>query len=276
MNTKIKKCLFPAAGYGTRFLPATKAIPKEMLPVLTKPLLQYGVEEAASAGMETMAIVTGRGKRAIEDHFDRSYELEHQIDGTSKEELMSEIRTIVNDYTFSYTRQVEMKGLGHAILTGQALIGDEPFAVILADDLCDNNGDSVLTQMAKLYEKYQCSIVAVEEIPPEDSNKYGVIAGDAIEDNIVRVTDMVEKPDPRDAPSNLAIIGRYILTPDIFDIIKETKPGKGGEIQITDALLEQAKQGKVIAYKFKGKRFDCGSVDGFVQATNYFYNKSNS
>ena len=270
---KIKKAVFPVAGLGTRFLPATKAIPKEMLPVLTKPLLQYGVEEAVSAGLDTMAIVTGRGKRAIEDHFDRSYELEHQIDGTSKESLMSEIRTIVNDYKFSYTRQVEMKGLGHAILTGQTLIGDEPFAVVLADDLCDNEGDSVLTQMIKLYEKYQCSIVAVEEIPPEDSNKYGVIAGEVIEENIVRVTDMVEKPDPKDAPSNLAIIGRYILTPDIFDIIKETKPGKGGEIQITDALLTQAKQGNVIAYKFKGKRFDCGSVDGFVEATNYFYNK---
>jgi len=273
MNSKIKKCLFPAAGYGTRFLPATKAIPKEMLPVLTKPLLQYGVEEAVAAGMDTMAIVTGRGKRAIEDHFDRSYELEHQIDGTSKEELMDEIRGIVQNYTFTYTRQVEMKGLGHAILTGETLIGNEPFAVILADDLCDNDGDSVLTQMTKLYEKYQCSIVAVEEIPPQDSNKYGVIAGETVEENIVRVTDMVEKPDPKDAPSNLAIIGRYILTPDIFNIIKETKPGKGGEIQITDALLEQAKQGNVIAYKFQGKRFDCGSVEGFVEATNYFYNK---
>jgi len=273
-HTKVQKCLFPAAGYGTRFLPATKAIPKEMLPVLTKPLLQYGVEEAVEAGLNTMAIVTGRGKRAIEDHFDRSFELEHQIFGTSKEQLMEGIREIVKTCTFSYTRQVDMKGLGHAILTGETLIGDEPFAVVLADDLCDNDGDAVLTQMIKLYDKYKCSIVAVEEIPAEDSNKYGVIAGDFIEDNIVRVSDMVEKPDPKDAPSNLAIIGRYILTPDIFDIIRETKPGKGGEIQITDALLEQAKQGKVIAYKFDGKRFDCGSVDGFVQATNYFYNKS--
>jgi len=272
-HTKVQKCLFPAAGYGTRFLPATKAIPKEMLPVLTKPLLQYGVEEAIEAGLSTMAIVTGRGKRAIEDHFDRSYELENQIDGTSKEGLMDGIRTIIKDCTFSYTRQVEMKGLGHAILTGETLIGDEPFAVILADDLCDNDGASVLTQMIKLYDEYKCSIVAVEEIPPEDSNKYGVIAGDFIEDDIVRVSDMVEKPEPKDAPSNLAIIGRYILTPDIFDVIKETKPGKGGEIQITDALLTQAKQGKVIAYKFKGKRFDCGSVDGFVEATNYFYKK---
>ena len=272
MNKQVKKCLFPAAGYGTRFLPATKAIPKEMLPVLTKPLLQYGVEEAQSAGIRTMAIVTGRGKRAIEDHFDRSYELESQIDGTSKEKLMDGIRGIIETCTFSYTRQVEMKGLGHAILTGETLIGDEPFAVILADDLCDNKqNDSVLTQMIAVYEKYQCSIVAVEEIPLEDSNKYGVIAGEVMSDSLVRVNNMVEKPDPKDAPSNLAIIGRYILTPDIFDIIKDTKPGKGGEIQITDALLEQAKQGKVIAYKFDGKRFDCGSVNGFVKATNYFY-----
>ncbi len=273
-NTKIRKCLFPAAGYGTRFLPATKAIPKEMLPILTKPLLQYGVEEAREAGINTMAIVTGRGKRAIEDHFDRSYELEHQINGTPKELLMKEIRDIVKNCTITYTRQVEMKGLGHAILTGETLIGDEPFAVVLADDLCDNDGESVLTQMVKLFDKYRCSIVAVEEIPLEDSNKYGVIAGFEEEESVIRVTNMVEKPEPKDAPSNLAIIGRYILTPDIFDIIRETKPGKGGEIQITDALLEQAKQGRVIAYKFKGKRFDCGSVDGFVQATNFFYNKS--
>ena len=274
-NMKIKKCLFPAAGYGTRFLPATKAIPKEMLPVLTKPLLQYGVEEAVEAGMDTMAIVTGRGTRAIEDNFDRSYELEHQIDGTSKESLMSEIRTIIKDYTFSYTRQVEMKGLGHAIFTGQTLIGDEPFAVILADDLCDNeDGESVLSQMTKLYEKYpDCCIVAIEEIPKEHTNKYGVISGVEIEENLFRVDNMVEKPEPKDAPSNLAIIGRYILIPEIFDIIKTTKPGKGGEIQITDALLTLAKQGKVLAYKFNGKRFDCGSIDGFVEATNYFYQK---
>jgi len=273
-RTKISKCLFPAAGYGTRFLPATKAIPKEMLPVLTKPLLQYGVEEAISAGVETMAIVTGRGKRAIEDHFDISYELEHQIKGTSKEHYLTEIRDVITKCTFSYTRQIEMKGLGHAILSGEILIGEEPFAVILADDLCDNDGSSVLSQMVALYDKYRCSIVAVEEIPMHDTNKYGVIAGNEEEEGVIRVADMVEKPDPKDAPSNLAIIGRYILTPDIFDILRETKPGKGGEIQITDALLTQAKEGKVIAYRFKGKRFDCGSVDGFVEATNYFYKKS--
>ncbi|MGD9717924.1 MAG: UTP--glucose-1-phosphate uridylyltransferase GalU, partial [Sulfurimonadaceae bacterium] len=264
-----------AAGYGTRFLPATKAIPKEMLPVLTKPLLQYGVEEAIDAGLTTMAIVTGRGKRAIEDHFDISYELEHQIQGTDKEHYLKEIRAVIDKCTFSYTRQIEMKGLGHAILTGETLIGNEPFAVILADDLCDNHeGHGVLLQMVKLYEKYKCSIVAVEEIPMQDSKKYGVIAGEFIEDDVVRVSHMVEKPAPEDAPSNLAIIGRYILTPDIFEILQNTAPGKGGEIQITDALLAQAKAGKVIGYKFKGKRFDCGSVDGFVSATNYFYAKS--
>ncbi len=272
----ITKCLFPAAGYGTRFLPATKAIPKEMLPILTKPLMQYGVEEAVEAGIHTMAIVTGRGKRAIEDHFDRSYELEQQIKGSSKEQLMAEVRSLVAQCTFSYTRQVEMRGLGHAILTGETLIGNEPFAVLLADDLCTNGADGILKQMIEVYEKYRCSIVAIEEVPMDQTNKYGVIAANLIDDtdDTYRVIDMVEKPDPKDAPSNMAIIGRYILTPDIFDILRETKPGKGGEIQITDALLEQAKQGKVIAFKFKGKRFDCGSVDGFVEATNYFYEKS--
>ena len=272
----IKKCLFPAAGYGTRFLPATKATPKEMLPVLTKPLIQYGVEEALEAGIDTMAIVTGRGKRAIEDHFDISYELEHQIKGTAKEPLLNEIRTLINRCTFSYTRQTEMKGLGHAILTGETLIGNEPFAVILADDLCDNNGsDPVLKQMVSIYNKYQCSVVAIEEIPQDQTDKYGIIAGHLVDntEDTYRVTDMVEKPAPGEAPSSMAIIGRYILTPDIFEILRHTAPGKGGEVQLTDALLEQAKEGKVIAYRFKGKRFDCGSVEGFVAATNYFFNK---
>lgn len=270
--SSIKKCLFPAAGYGTRFLPATKAMPKEMIPILTKPLIQYGVEEAMSAGIHNMGIITGRGKRAIEDHFDISYELEHQIQGSSKEYLLSDIRNIMDNTTFSYTRQKEMKGLGHAILCGETLIGDESFAVLLADDLCHNDrGDDVLAQMIEVYDKYKCSVVAIEEVPLEDTSKYGVIKANKLEDNIYKVTDMVEKPDPKDAPSNLAIIGRYILTPDIFDILRNTKAGKGGEIQITDALLEQAKKGKVIAYKFNGKRFDCGSVDGFIEATNYFY-----
>ena len=272
-HTPIKKCLFPAAGYGTRFLPATKATPKEMLPVLTKPLIQYGVEEALAAGMDTMAVVTGRGKRAIEDHFDISYELEHQIKGTSKEHYLTEIRSVITKCTFSYTRQIEMKGLGHAILCGETLIGDQPFAVLLADDLCDAPTKGVLAQMVELYKKYGCSIVAIEEVPKSETNKYGVIAGNEIEPGIYMVKDMVEKPEPEVAPSNLAIIGRYILTPDIFNIIRETKPGKGGEIQITDALLTQAKNGMVLAFKFEGQRFDCGSIDGFVKATNYFYEK---
>ena len=269
----IRKCLFPAAGYGTRFLPATKATPKEMLPVLTKPLIQYGVEEALEAGITIMAIVTGRGKRAIEDHFDISYELEHQIKNTSKEPLLDEIRTLIQKCTFSYTRQMEMKGLGHAILTGETLIGNEPFAVLLADDLCTSEGEGVLSQMLELHACYQCSVVAIEEVPKEQTDKYGVIDGYLVDDteDTYRVTDMVEKPDPKEAPTNMAIIGRYILTPDIFDILRTTAPGKGGEIQITDALLEQAKQGKVIAFKFKGARFDCGSVDGFVKAINHFY-----
>ena len=270
----IKRCLFPAAGYGTRFLPATKAMPKEMLPILTKPLIQYGVEEAMEAGYDIMAIITGRGKRAITDHFDRSYELEHQIEGSSKEALLSEIRNLISNCTFTYTRQVEMKGLGDAINKGKVLVGEQdPFAVILADDLCVNiDGDGILAQMTKLYAKYKCCIVAIMEVAPEDVNKYGVIEGNEIEDGVFMVSNMVEKPDVDKAPTNLAVIGRYILTPDIFKILDNTKPGKNGEIQITDALCEQAKRGMVVAYKFKGKRFDCGSVDGFVEATNYFYN----
>ena len=267
----IKKCLFPAAGYGTRFLPATKAMTKEMLPIVTKPLIQYGVEEAMDAGITEIGVVTGRGKRAIEDHFDISCELEQEIAGSDKEELLNSTRDIMDRCTFSYTRQAEMKGLGHAILVGEALIGREPFAVVLADDYCVTEGDGVLTQMVKLYEKYQCSIVAIEEVPVDETHKYGVIAGELEADGVYRVHNMVEKPAPKDAPSNLAIIGRYILSPDIFDVIRSTPPGKNGEMQITDALQIQAQQGKVIGYRFKGRRFDCGSVDGFIEATNYTY-----
>lgn len=269
----IEICLFPAAGYGTRFLPATKAMPKEMLPILTKPLIQYGVEEALNAGCRTMAIVTGRGKRSIEDHFDISYELEHQIKDTSKENLLSEIRNIMETATFSYTRQKEMRGLGHAILTGETLVGRNPFAVILADDLCYNQGEGVLTQMMRIYEKYRCSVVAIEEVEASQTHKYGIIEAELLEQGIYKVKSMIEKP-PKDlAPSNLAIIGRYILTPDIFNILRMTKPGINGELQITDALLEQAKLGRVIGYKFEGTRYDCGSLDGFVRATNDFYKR---
>ncbi|NGO00133.1 UTP--glucose-1-phosphate uridylyltransferase GalU [Grimontia sp. S25] len=267
----IKKCLFPAAGYGTRFLPATKSMPKEMMPIVNKPLIEYGVDEAIQAGMTDMCIVTGRGKHSLMDHFDKNYELEHQISGTSKEALLTDIREVIDSANFTYIRQREMKGLGHAILTGRELVGDNPFAVVLADDLCINLEEGVLAQMVALYKQFRCSIVAVEEVPAEETHKYGVIAGEALTDNLIRVTDMVEKPAPGTEPSNLAIIGRYILTPDIFDILENTEPGKGGEIQITDALLEQAKNGCVLAYKFKGKRFDCGSVEGFIEATNYCF-----
>lgn len=268
----INKCLFPAAGYGTRFLPATKAMPKEMLPILTKPLIQYGVEEALESGCYNIGIVTGRGKRSIEDHFDINYELEHQISGTDKENLLDSIRKLTNLCKFSYTRQNKMKGLGHAILTGESLIGNEAFAVILADDLCYNKqGEGVLSQMVALYRKYRCSIVAIEEVEKNEVDKYGIVQGEEIESSVFRVSDMIEKPSIDKAPSNLAIIGRYILTPDIFDILRTTLPGKKGEIQITDALLEQAKQGRVLAYKFKGIRYDCGSLDGYVKATLDFY-----
>ena len=268
----IRKCLFPVAGYGTRFLPATKSMPKEMLPVVNKPLVQYGVEEAVEAGLNNITFVTGRGKRAIADHFDISYELEHQIAGTAKEEYLTGIRSIIDKVNFSFTRQHEMKGLGHAILTGEPLIGDEAFGVVLADDLCiGGEYDGVMAQMVKLFKQFRCTIVAIQEVPEDEVHKYGVIAGESISDDIFRVTNMVEKPKKEDAPSNLAIIGRYILTPDIFEKIRETPPGAYGEVQITDAILRQAQEGCVIAYKFKGRRFDCGSVDGFVEATNYCY-----
>lgn len=272
-----KKCLFPAAGYGTRFLPATKSMPKEMMPVVNKPLIEYGVEEAIEAGMDGMCIVTGRGKHSLMDHFDKNYELEHQISGSSKEVLLDDIRSLIDSASYTYIRQSEMKGLGHAILTGRELVGDEPFAVVLADDLCVNEDKGVLAQMVELYKQFRCSIVAVQEVPETETHKYGVIAGEMIKDDIFRIDNMFEKPEPGTAPSNLAIIGRYILTPDIFELIENTEPGKGGEIQITDALMQQAQNGCVLAYKFKGQRFDCGSVEGYIEATNYcfenIYNK---
>ena len=266
----IKKALFPAAGYGTRFLPATKSVPKEMLPVVNKPLIHYGIKECMNAGIFEIGFVTGRSKRAIEDYLDHTPELEEKVANSSKAKLIEGVNKIIDKCTFTYVRQKKMLGLGHAVLTGEPLIGNNPFAVVLADDLCDGG---VMSQMVELYKKFRCTIVAIEEIPKEDVNKYGVIKGKEIENGIFLIEDMVEKPTPDKAPSNLAIIGRYILTPDIFALLKDTKPGKGGEIQLTDALLKQAKEGMVIGYKFKGKRFDCGSIDGFIKATNYFYEK---
>ncbi len=268
----ISKCLFPVAGYGTRFLPATKSMPKEMLPIVNKPLVQYGVEEAIEAGMTNCALVTGRGKRAIADHFDISYELEHQIAGSDKEQYLSGIRDVIERGVFTMVRQRAMLGLGHAILTGEPLIGNQPFGVVLSDDLCLNrNGPGVLAQMAALYEEFQCSIVAVQEVPETDVDKYGIVAGSDERPGLLRVSDMVEKPAPSDAPSNLAVIGRYILTPDIFEIIRNTPPGRNGEVQLTDALQAQASEGRVLAYRFEGRRFDCGSVPGFVEATQHVF-----
>ena len=279
--TTINKCLFPVAGYGTRFLPATKAIPKEMFPILTKPLLQHGVEEALSAGIVNMAIVTGRGKRAIEDHFDNAFELEAQLKNTPNEHYLKDIRSVIEKATFSYVRQKKMLGLGDAIATGKTLIGNETFAVILPDDLCTNVGDSVLAQMTELHKDHpDCCIVAVEEVPKKDVGKYGIVEIESIpnisksmQNSAFKITNMVEKPTQKESPGNLAIIGRYILTPDIFNILKSIKPDNNGEIQITDALNMQAKQGNVIAFKFKGRRFDCGGIKGFIDATNFFAHK---
>ncbi len=270
--SKITTCVFPVAGFGSRFLPATKAVPKEMLPVVDKPLIQYGVEEAVAAGLSRACFVNGRHKQAIENHFDRNFELEDSVRGTSKEGLLAGVNELMERCSFTSVRQVVANGLGHAIGCSEPVVGEQPFAVILPDDLCVNpDGETVLAQMVALYEQYRCSIVAVEEVPQEQVHKYGVIAGDEVVDGIYRVNTMVEKPAASEAPSNLAIIGRYILTPDIFDLIAETEPGKGGEIQITDALMKQAAEGQVIAYRFKGQRFDCGSVPGYVEATRFCF-----
>ena len=272
-NTSVRKCLFPVAGYGTRFLPATKAMPKEMLPIVNKPLIQYGVEEALSAGITQMGFITGRGKRAIADHFDTSYELESEISGTSKEKHLEPIRTVIDKCDFMFMRQREMLGLGHAVLTGEPMVGNEPFAVVLADDLCLNDGEipNALQQLVEIHQKYNCSVVMIQEVPKSDTASYGIISGEEIEQGVYQIDDMVEKPQPEDAPSNLAIIGRYVLTPNIFDYNRQTKPGANGEVQITDALKVLAEDEMVLAVKLKSRRFDCGSIDGFVEATNYYY-----
>ena len=273
----INKCLFPVAGYGTRFLPVTKAVPKEMLPILAKPLIQYGVEEAMSAGITTIAMVISKHKQAIKDHFRAHPEIESSVQGTAKASLLDEVNYATEHCDFTYIEQQQMLGLGHAIHSGQPLIGNEAFAVILPDDLCTNVGDSVLAQMTKLYAQHpDCCIVAIEEVPMDEVDKYGVIDGKLLDnsDNAYRVHNMLEKPDSADAPTNLAIIGRYILTPEIFTVLANTQPDKNGEIQITDALMILAKQGKVIAYKFQGQRFDCGSIKGFVEANTVFLKTS--
>ena len=267
-----EKCLFPAAGYGTRFLPATKSMPKEMLPIVNRPLIEFGVEEASSAGMNEICIVTGRGKRAIEDHFDVNYELEHEIAGSSKEQFLEQIRQLTNDCTFSFTRQRTMRGLGDAVLTGRTLVGDEPFGLILADDLCLNlAGQGVMQQMQAVATQHDCSVIAVMDVPQDQVSKYGIVVGEQVDKDLLKVSAMVEKPSVDEAPSTLAVIGRYLLSPEIFTHLQATEPGAGGEIQLTDALNALAQSGKLLAYRFAGLRFDCGSIDGFVEATQYYY-----
>lgn len=269
MSNKIKKAVFPVAGLGTRFLPATKANPKEMLPVVDKPLIQYAAEEAEEAGVNALVFVTGRNKRSIPDHFDKAYELESELEDAGKTELLKKVQNVLpEDVTCIYLRQAEALGLGHAVLCAEPVVADEPFAVILADDLIRGDGGiGAIAQMNKVYERYQCSVILVEEVPPEETHKYGIveIADDDGETGII--TSIVEKPKPSEAPSNLGVVGRYILTPRIFELLKNTGHGAGGEIQLTDAIAELLKYEKVRAYRVKGKRYDCGSKLGYLEAT---------
>ncbi|MCP3875341.1 MAG: UTP--glucose-1-phosphate uridylyltransferase GalU [Desulfobacteraceae bacterium] len=267
---KIKKAVFPVAGLGTRFIPATKAMAKEMLPVVDKPIIQYAVEEAFEAGIEQIIFVTGRGKKALEDHFDRSFEIEHTLQHKGKDDLLKQIQELVpKTGTIIYTRQNQPLGLGHAIWCARDIVGDEPFAVLLADDLIQTD-TPVLSQMVKKFDRLRASMAAVMEVEKDQTDKYGILDATHVEDDIVRIDDMIEKPDPDEAPSNLAIIGRYILTPKIFDFLGKGKKGAGGEIQLTDAMRTLLKDQPIFGYKFKGKRFDCGDKAGFQMANLAF------
>lgn len=266
---KIRKAVFPAAGLGTRFLPATKASPKEMLPLVDKPLIQYVVEEAVESGIEDIIIITGRGKHAIEDHFDVSFELEHNLREKGKTKLLEEVQRISKLVNFSYVRQKEPLGLGHAILCAKQLVGDEPFAVLLGDDIIDSKVPA-LAQMVKIYKKYGTSILGIEEVPKDKTQHYGVIRPERMEDGVFRVLDLVEKPKPKEAPSNLAIIGRYILEPEIFDVLENTIPGKLGELQLTDGLKNLLSSQQIYGYKIIGNRYDAGDKLGFLKATVEF------
>jgi len=267
---KIKKAVFPVAGLGTRFLPATKAMPKEMLPVVDKPLIQYAVEEALSAGIEQIIFVTGRGKSALEDHFDHSFRLEQTLISKEKDDLLKQVQDIIPaSGTIVYTRQNQPLGLGHAIWCARDIIGDEPFAVLLADDLIMSE-KSVLGQMISKFDRLRASVVAVEEVNKSETDKYGIIAGIDTGDNMIEIKGMIEKPKPENSPSNLAIIGRYILTPRIFELLEKQQRGAGGEIQLTDAMASLLQDQPIYGYKFSGKRFDCGSKAGFLKANIAF------
>ena len=267
MENKIRKAIIPAAGLGTRFLPATKAQPKEMLPIVDKPTLQYIIEECVASGIEEILIITGRNKKSIEDHFDRSVELEMELEKSGKEEMLKMVREISDMVNIHFIRQKEPRGLGHAILCAKTFVGNEPFAVLLGDDVVYNDNKPCLKQLIDCYEEYKTSVLGVQTVEPQDVNKYGIVGGLHIEDRVYKVKGLVEKPPVEEAPSNVAILGRYIITPKIFEILENTKPGKGNEIQLTDALLELIKHEAMYAYDFEGRRYDVGDKLGFLQAT---------
>jgi UTP--glucose-1-phosphate uridylyltransferase len=268
--TTLNKAVFPVAGLGTRFLPATKAQPKEMLPIVDKPLIQYAVEEAYAAGIRHMIFVTGRNKRAIEDHFDTAYELETELEAAGKQQLLALVRSIQDsDMHFSYVRQPRSLGLGHAVLCAEHLVGNEPFAVLLADDLMTGplGGQAVLAQMADQFKTLQQSVLAVQEVPLNQTRRYGIVAGEKMGEHLMKVSAMVEKPAPEVAPSRMAVAGRYVLTPAVFNHIRNQQPGVGGELQLTDGIASLMTEESVYAFEYAGKRYDCGSKEGFLQAT---------
>jgi UTP--glucose-1-phosphate uridylyltransferase len=264
---KLRKAVFPVAGFGSRFLPVTKASPKEMMPVVDKPLIQYAVEEAAAAGVTDMIFITGRHKRAIEDHFDKAYELESELERKGKEEMLAQVRSVLPEgVRCIYIRQPEPLGLGHAVLCAKPVVGNDPFAVLLADDLMDSEPPA-LARMAQIFEKESCSLLGVEEVPRDQTDSYGIVTIERMQGDTARLHSIVEKPKPADAPSNLAVIGRYVLTPRIFELLEQVTPGAGGEIQLTDAISALLKHEKALAVRLPGRRFDCGSKLGYLQAT---------
>ena len=267
MEKKIKKAVIPAAGLGTRFLPATKAQPKEMLPIVDKPTLQYIIEECVASGIEEILIITGRNKKSIEDHFDKSVELEMELEKAGKKEMLEMVRDISDMVNIHFIRQKEPKGLGHAILCAKTFVGNEPFAVLLGDDVVYNDEKPCLKQLIDCYEEYNTSVLGVQIVAPENVNKYGIVGGIKIEDRVYKVKKLVEKPSLEEAPSNVAILGRYIITPKIFEILEDTEPGKGNEIQLTDALIKLIEEEAMYAYDFEGRRYDIGDKLGFLEAT---------
>jgi UTP--glucose-1-phosphate uridylyltransferase len=267
MGVKLKKAVFPVAGFGSRFLPVTKASPKEMLPIVDKPLIQYAVEEAAAAGITEMIFVTGRHKRAIEDHFDKAYELETELERKGKDAMLDMTRSVLPDgVRCMYIRQAEPLGLGHAVLCAQPIVGDEPFAVVLADDLMDSQPPA-MAAMAEAFEREGASLLGVEEVPKDQTQSYGIVTVGTMENDVAPIRSIVEKPKPADAPSNLGVIGRYVLTPRIFEMLGQVTPGAGGEIQLTDGISALLKHEKAYAVRLPGKRYDCGSKLGYLQAS---------